>query len=790
MKTLLLTFTALALSSFFSNAQISFVDAADSLNINASFGQGSFGGGVSFADFNQDGWDDLTFASQQGHPVRFFENKQGTYQEIGLNFQDSLFETKQINWVDIDNDGDKDLFVTAFTGSSRLYENDGTLSFTDITVSSGVTVTSIEGWPASWGDMDNDGYLDVFIGFRDDYGDAKSQLFMNNGDNTFTESFQTAIHEDINDINLSTALFDYNNDGWTDIYISNDRPLYNNVMYRNNGDGTYTDVSVATNTDVSINAMTCTIGDHNADGWLDIYVTNTPEGNAFLLNNGDGTFTDVATTNGTIFNSVSWGSVFLDADNDRDLDLYVSGMFNGNDPALLPSAFYDNDGTGNYSIPAGIGFDGDTVQSFSNAIGDVNNDGYPDMAVSNQIADHFLWLNGGGTNNWLKVDLQGTVSNRDGIGAWIDIYSNNEVQHRYTLCGEGYLAQNSASEFIGLGNQSVDSVIVRWPSGIVDMYQNIGHNQSVTLIEGGNIELNVTLVPHGDLLICVGDTVEISCGEWNNYQWTPSSSASVMEATTTGDYYVTVTNQHGVVGYSDTISVVTTQPSADFTLTDVSCNGGSNGAIDCEVATNQSCDFLWQGSIVTEDLADLSAGIYDVKITDLSGCVYKDTMEIMEPTVLSLTTSSTPQVGFNEDGTASVVVTGGVPDYNYFWNDANAQSIDSATNLATGSYIVWVIDANGCSDSASVFVDAIAGNLELDASLVGVYPNPSNGSFTVSVSELADMKQSILVVSTEGKVVAEKELNGLTTEMKLNLEAGIYFVRLSEGKLATKLIIR
>jgi hypothetical protein len=261
-------------------------------------------------------------------------------------------------------------------------------------------------------------------------------------------------------------------------------------MYKNNGDGTFTEVGFETGTDITIDTMSVTIGDYNSDSWLDIYVTNDVVGNVLLKNNGNGTFSDETLSSNTAMNSVAWGSVFLDAENDGDLDIYVSAEHDGTVSGYLSSALFTNNNDEyileNEAIPD------DYAISYSNAIGDIDNDGYPEILVNNINHDNiFLWKNNSNnTNNWLKVKLEGTISNRNGVGSMIEISVNGEKQYRYTLIGEGYLSQNSASEIFGIGDATViDYVKVNWLSGTEDIFYNVSPNQNLKIVEGSSLSI-------------------------------------------------------------------------------------------------------------------------------------------------------------------------------------------------------------------------------------------------------------------------------------------------------------
>jgi hypothetical protein len=472
------------------SAQISFEDVADDIGTAYSYGSSTWGGGVSFADFDNDGWDDLTFATEEGTEIYFLKNNDGNFSSITLNGISNTFKTKQVIWIDYDNDGDQDFFVTGFEGVNKFYKNDGDMNFTDVSSSIGFFETDLFTYGVSFADMDNDGDLDAFISNRDGEADDQRNYLYRNDEGTFIDITDSAGLSMSSHLSFCSIIFDYNKDGFQDIYISNDKPDNLNILYKNNGDGTFDDVSEYSGAGIGINAMTTTIGDYNNDGWFDIYITNTPEGNELLRNNGDGTFTNVAEATATTFNSVGWGAVFLDADLDGLLDLYVSSDFDGSVGSFLSSAFYHQQNNETFIIPENIGFQEDTRKSYTNAIGDIDNDGKPDIIVGNDIEPNFLWSNKTvNENNWLKVKLEGVISNRDGIGNTIEINIGGQSQYRYTLAGEGYLSQNSFYEFFGLANATeVDYVKVTWTAtGESEIFNNIAANQAITIKEGSGV---------------------------------------------------------------------------------------------------------------------------------------------------------------------------------------------------------------------------------------------------------------------------------------------------------------
>ena len=475
------------------NAQLSFDDVASQIGVDYSYGDSVFGGGVSFADFDNDGWDDLTFASEEGSEIYFFKNNDGVFNLVTFNGIFNTSKAKQVIWVDYDNDGDKDFFVTALEGKNSFYMNNGDMNFTDISTTIGIFQTDLFSYGASFGDIDNDGDLDLFITNRSP--EDHNYLYRNDS-GVYVDITSTSGISLEGELSFCSIFFDYDKDGLLDLYISNDKEEYINRLYKNYGNGVFQDVSISSSAGIDVSAMSTTLGDFNNDGWFDIYITNTPfsqvsliQGNVLLKNNGDGTFTNVASETGTSFDSVGWGAVFLDADNDALLDLYVSGSENGSG-ALISSAFYHQQNDETFIIPQNIGFNSDLRESYSNAIGDIENDGKPDIIVGNDSEPNFLWSNKTeNQNNWLKVRLEGVVSNKDGIGSTIEINVGGQSQYRFTLAGEGYLSQNSFYEFFGLGNATqVDYIKVTWSAtGETEIINNVIANQAIIIKEGSGI---------------------------------------------------------------------------------------------------------------------------------------------------------------------------------------------------------------------------------------------------------------------------------------------------------------
>lgn len=476
MKNYTLTSLFICFTFFFLNGQ-SFEEVSSANGINTSYGVGHFGGGVSFCDFTGDGWDDLTFASQEGDSLYFFVNDNGAFHQIP-SLVAHTGEAKQILWVDFDNDSDKDLFVSTNFGFNRLYRNDGDLVMTDITVTSGIINEGFSpSYGAIFGDYNKDGWLDLYVCNREVTG-FTNYLYKNNGDGTFLDVSEAANADNFYIPSFCAAFFDFNQDGNQDIYIAEDKSFVSTLL-KNKGNNTFQDISAQSGAGITIDAMNVGIGDYDNDGDQDIYVTNGYAGNKLLRNNGDETFTEVAEVAGVGFYTTAWGGNFLDCDNDGDLDLYVCSSNEEDSNAL-----YLNLGDGTFEKDS---LDNDGGLNYSNVFGDFNKDGKLDLAVNGVEETNFrLWENQHpSVGNWLQIELTGTISNKDGIGSWIEIYANGQKQIRYTHCGLGYLGQNFHAVHVGLGDATVvDSVKIKWLSGVEDFLTDIDINQRIFVEEG------------------------------------------------------------------------------------------------------------------------------------------------------------------------------------------------------------------------------------------------------------------------------------------------------------------
>ena len=472
-----------------SSAQL-FEDVTNLAGVNHTYGIDDFGGGVSFHDFDLDGWDDLTFATGDGDSIIFYKNMGGHFQRISFPDIHLTGHTKQLLWCDYDNDGDKDFLATGKWTRNYLYVNDGNFNFTPLEIPGPANFDLTPTYGASFGDIDLDGDLDLFICNRTITEPIPNQLFINNGDGSFTEQTGTFL-DGVYQYTFASAFVDLNKDRLPDLYTAEDRQSVNQI-YMNQGGGVFSDECEDCGAEIVIDAMCVAPGDYDNDADLDIYVTNTAGGNALLDNDGGSTYTNVAGSSGTGYHLIGWCSTFFDYDHDMDLDLYVSGS---SVTVTMASYLYDNQGDGTFIIGNGTTIFNDSSRSFSHAIADMDHDGFYDIAVSNILPDSGqIWKYdpGPNPNNWIKIDLEGTVSNREGIGSWIEVWTDGLLQVKYTTCGVGYLSQNSGTEIFGIGSNNIaDSIIIKWPSGIDDRLYGISSNQKLHITEGSTSSTSV-----------------------------------------------------------------------------------------------------------------------------------------------------------------------------------------------------------------------------------------------------------------------------------------------------------
>jgi hypothetical protein len=499
------------------------------------------GCGIAFLDYDNDGW--LDIFQVNGYTLEGFPKGQEPINHLYRNRRDGSFEDVtqksglvQSGWGqgvcigDFNNDGHEDLFVS-YWGQNQLYRNKVDGTFENVTQKAGLfSPRKRWGTGCAFLDYDRDGYLDLFVANYIDFDieatpvpdsglcrykgikvacgppglpGGKNALYHNNGNGTFTDvSERAGITKAHGTYGLGVSSFDFDNDGWTDLYVANDSNP--SVLYRNNRDGTFTDVAITTGCAYSQDGkpqagMGVAIGDYDRNGSMDIFKTNFAGDTSTLYSNtGKGFFEDVTFSGGIGLNTrwLGWGCDFIDLDNTGWLDIFlVNGhvypevyQLNTEAGYKQRKVVYRNLQHGKFEDITEVLGPPLTLPQASRgcAFGDFDNDGDVDIVINNLHEPPDLYrLDSHNKNHWLILKLIGTSSNRSAIGSRILCVTGDVNQVQEVRGGGSYISQNDLRVHFGLGSAAkVDRLEVRWPNGLEEEWSNLSVDHILTLKEG------------------------------------------------------------------------------------------------------------------------------------------------------------------------------------------------------------------------------------------------------------------------------------------------------------------
>jgi hypothetical protein len=491
--------------------------------------------GVALLDYDRDGDVDIYFlngAPLKGTrvnvpPTNALYRNDGNIKFTDVTAQAGVGDTGYGLGVavgDYDNDGDLDIYVNNY-GPNVLYQNNGDGTFTDVTKEAGVANGHQVGAGANFIDIDKDGDLDLFVsnyvtwsydvhierncaGYMvyphpRDYLRSPNALFRNNGDGTFIDVSEVSGIASHVGTGMGTVCADYDNDGDTDIFVANDD--WENFLFQNDGTGKFIENALASGFAYDLggsthSSMGVACGDYDNDGWLDLAVTSYQGELATLYKNlGGGLFSDVTRPSGAgagTLIDVTWGNGFVDFDNDGDRDLFIAcghtddnvEKFDDTARYYAPNVLLMNTGDGNYvdvSDHCGDGLDV-TLASRGAAFDDLDNDGDIDVVILNSRREPTILRNDSAKDNhWIQIRLRGVKSNRDGVGAHVTVVAGDLRQMDEVHSGQGYQSHFGMRPHFGLGKRDrIDRIEVRWIGGGVDVLEDVPVDRVITITEG------------------------------------------------------------------------------------------------------------------------------------------------------------------------------------------------------------------------------------------------------------------------------------------------------------------
>lgn len=707
-------------------------DISNQLLIEGTTQASWLGCGMSMADFNLDGLPDLTLANSNGTVLAYAQEDNGEFSLVHII--EGTEQAQGVAWFDADGDDDLDLMVTRRFARIQLFmRSEETL----------VEEAPDRGFPANvdWecrglsiADYDQDGDLDVYVCMYHDgtTGLSPNLLFANDGSGFFTDVTEAAGVGNGIQHTFQAIWFDYDLDGDLDLWVINDRDVYPNALYQNQGNGTFIDVAPDLNAAQAIFGMTATVGDYDNDGEMELFCTNIENEPNLMLDRNGPLYQSVGALLGVDGMQYSWGACWVDADGDMWSDLMV-GTYRFPNTLPYDNYYYQNSENGQVFSDETAAWPNEQTQLYCVGVMDVNQDLAPDVigfgnmpflqVLKNTTAEEEL------APGRLSVRLCATETNRWAIGALIEVHAGGQTQTQFVSNGSDFMTQQADAHYFGLADVAiVDSVVVKWPDGMREVWMNVEPNTELMLIQKSTtaaLGISGALCDEGAIQVTVPFEAPIQL--WNGDPF----DGTVIEVTEPGEYVLTSQWMGGLFEWTETL-VVEEEPAHVFTVewSAPSC-AGEAGLLAWTAEAGLEVEFgglLWPSSEIN---VPFPADSLVVVTTDtVSGCVETHQFVLPEPPVLGLYLDYSPAPCHDDVAQIEGAGYGGTPPYLLNWNGADQ------SDLQPGFLSMSLTDAQGCvvdsvmeivipdplDMSATVINEDVGGDASISLSISGGTP--------------------------------------------------------------------